>query len=53
MTQLSDLFEQLKSQNLSKLDKIKLRKILTKNSIYLKDILSLDTEKYHPYISSL
>ena len=55
MNQLSDLFDQLKSQNLSKLDKIKLRKILTKNSIYLKAILSLDTEKYHPYkfISSL
>ena len=55
LTQLNDLFEQMKSLNLSKLDKIFLRKILSKNPKYIKCILSINTNKYSPnkFISSL
>ena len=55
ITQISDLFEQLKEIKLSKLDRIILREVLSKNPIYLKIILSFDTDKFEPYkfISSL
>ena len=55
LTQLNELFDQMKNINLSKLDKIFLRKILSKNHNYIKNILSLDSDKYSPnkFISSL
>ena len=54
-TQVPDLFNQLKSIKLSKLDKINIRKIFSLNPEYIKTILSLDSNIYNPskYISSL
>ena len=54
-TQINDLFTQLQTINLSKLDKLIIKTILLKNPKYIKCILSLESEKYKPYkfISSL
>jgi hypothetical protein len=49
ITQISDLFEQLKEIKLSKLDRIILREVLSKNPIYVKIILSFDADKFEPY----
>ena len=45
-TQVPDLFNQLKSIKLSKLDKINIRKIFSLNPKYIKTILSLDSNIY-------
>ena len=54
-TQINDLFTQLQTINLSKLDKVIIKTILLKNPKYIKCILSIESEKYKPFkfISSL
>ena len=49
MTQLEEIFIQLKSHKLNNLDRIILKRILSQNSQYIKSILSLDSNKYEPY----
>ena len=57
LTQVPDIFYHLKNINLSKLDKINIRKILSSNPKYLKSILSCEskTTEFNPnkFISSL